>query len=172
MDPEDPPVAADSDSRNRRWCRAYASTSADHFSSWLCRVVAFGCRVKNGGKWYSRGNSKAGGPPPPPCGAGLAAAAGGGVGVGVGEMAEELGFGLGFSVVVVVVVCAVGSGVGEGDGDGDAAVPSPGDDVAEDSITLFSHKRVRREDRWRVGLGGPRLLVLYMEREKKNPLAK
>ncbi|RYP90035.1 hypothetical protein DL770_003880 [Monosporascus sp. CRB-9-2] len=48
------------DIRYRRWCRAYDRTSADHFSSWLCRVFAFGCRVKKGGKWYSRGNSKGG----------------------------------------------------------------------------------------------------------------
>ena len=88
-------MAADSDSRNRRWWRAYASTSADHFSSWLCRVVAFGCRVKNGGKWYSRGNSKAGGP----AGGGFAAAA----------AAEE-------EEPVVVAAAVVGSGEGEGEG--------------------------------------------------------
>ena len=142
------PVVADSDSRNSRWCRAYESTSADHFSSWLWRVVAFGWRVKNGGKWYSRGNSKAGGPEA----AAAAAAAGfdeevGGIDRGdvaataVAEVAW-LGFSFGWSVVVVVVVVGSGDGEGEGEGDADvadvaeadAAAPSPGDDVAEDCM--------------------------------------
>lgn len=29
--------------------------------SWACEVVLWGCGVKKGGKWYSRGNVKGGG---------------------------------------------------------------------------------------------------------------